>query len=54
MIAWESLAERETKWARFASDPQWLDARDVSEKNGAIVANITSSLLKPTSFSGLQ
>ncbi len=23
LLAWESLAERETKWNKFASDPEW-------------------------------
>ena len=27
LLAWESLAERETKWNKFASDPEWLAKR---------------------------
>jgi NIPSNAP len=27
LLAWESLAERETKWNKFATDPEWLSKR---------------------------
>ena len=50
-LRWESLAERETKWAAFVSDPEWLTARAASEDDGLIVANIESSFLNPTKFS---
>ena len=39
-LAWESLAEREKKWTAFVSDPEWIAARDKSEEDGQIVANI--------------
>jgi hypothetical protein len=54
LLAWESLAEREQKWAAFVGDPEWLAARNDSEKDGPIVANIVSSLLQPTSFSSVR
>ena len=54
LLAWESLAERETKWAAFQSDPEWLRKRAETEANGAIVANITNSLLQPTAFSSVK
>ena len=54
MLAWNSLAERETKWAAFQSDPDWIQKRAGTEANGAIVANITSSLLQATSFSTVK
>ena len=53
-IAWESLAERETKWKAFANDPDWLKARDESEKDGPILANISSQFLTPTAFSSVK
>jgi hypothetical protein len=53
-LAWESLAERETKWARFIADPAWLQARDESERDGQIIANVSSQLLAPTAFSSVQ
>ena len=53
LLAWESLAERDAKWTAFQSDPEWITARAGTEANGAIVANITSSILQPTAFSSV-
>ena len=54
LLAWTSLAERETKWAAFQSDPEWIEKRAATEAHGAIVANITSSFLAPTAFSSVR
>jgi len=54
LLAWESLAEREGKWAAFMADPDWIAARAESEKDSQIVANITSSFLAPTAFSAVS
>ncbi|WP_442578963.1 NIPSNAP family protein [Mesorhizobium sp. ASY16-5R] len=54
LLAWESLAERETKWTAFATDPVWLRVRDESERDGQIVANISNQLLAPTGFSSVK
>jgi hypothetical protein len=54
LLAWESLAEREQKWTAFASDPEWLEKRAASEVDGPIVASITNTILKPTSFSSVK
>jgi NIPSNAP len=54
LLAWESLAEREKKWGAFTTDPDWIAARNDSEKDGPIVANIVSSILQPTSFSSVR
>ncbi len=54
MLAWESLAEREKKWGTFSADPEWVQKRADSEKDGAIVANITSAFLTPTAFSSVR
>jgi len=53
-VAWESLADREKKWATFQADPAWTSARAESERDGPIVANITSTLLQPTAFSTVK
>ncbi len=53
-LAWESLAEREVKWKAFTTDPVWLNARDESEADGPIIANISNQLLAPTSFSSVK
>lgn len=53
MLAWESLAEREAKWNAFMADPEWIAARADSEKNGPILANVSSQILTPTAFSSV-
>jgi hypothetical protein len=54
LLAWESLAEREQKWNKFAADPEWLAKRAESEKDGLIVASINNMFLQPTSFSAVK
>lgn len=54
MLAWESLAEREVKWTAFQNDPEWIAKRAETEKDGAIVANITNAILQPTAFSAVK
>jgi heme-degrading monooxygenase HmoA len=54
LIAWESMGERQQKWTAFQNDPAWHKARDDSEKDGLIVANVASSFLSPTSFSSVK
>jgi hypothetical protein len=54
LLAWESLAEREKKWAAFQSDPDWIAARAKTEADGQIVGNIVNQLLVPTSFSSVK
>jgi hypothetical protein len=51
MLRWRSMAERETRWAAFITDPAWIAARDASEADGPILANATSQFLAPTKFS---
>ena len=53
-LAWESLADREKKWAAFASDQEWIAARAKTEEDGQIVLNIVNQLLVPTSFSSVK
>jgi len=52
-LAWESLAERETKWNAFAADPEWIAARAESERDGPIVARAEVSILMPTNYSSV-
>ena len=54
LLAWESLAERETKWNKFASDPEWLAKRAESERDGPIIASIKNMFLQPTAFSAVS
>ncbi len=54
LLKWESLAEREKKWAAFVADPEWLAARAESERDGAIVASLSNAILQPTAFSSVK
>jgi hypothetical protein len=54
LLAWESLAERERKWTAFMADPEWINARAESEKDGLIIANVKSAFLQPTAFSAVK
>ncbi len=53
-LAWESLADRETKWNAFAADPEWHAKRAETEKDGQIVANVSVQMLTPTAFSSVK
>jgi hypothetical protein len=53
-LAWESLAEREQKWAAFQADPAWQAARAESERDGPIIGSIKSMILQPTAFSTVK
>ena len=54
MLVWESLADREKKWAAFAADPEWHAKRAESQKDGPIVADFSNQLLTPTAFSSVK
>jgi hypothetical protein len=54
ILAWESLADRERKWTAFQEDPSWHKVRDDTERDGPIVATISSQILTPTPFSALK
>jgi hypothetical protein len=53
-LAWESLADRETKWNAFQADPEWHTRRAETEKDGPIVANVLVQILAPTAFSSVK
>jgi hypothetical protein len=54
LLEWKDMAEREQKWNAFQSDPDWQAKRAESERDGPIVANVTSSFLAPTAYSRLK
>ena len=54
LVQWESLAEREKKWAAFLADPEWIAKRAESERDGPIVASVSNSFLQPTAFSSVK
>ncbi len=54
LLAYESLADREQKWAKFSSDPDWIKARTESELDGPINRLVTNRFLTPTDYSPLK
>jgi len=54
MLQWESLAEREQKWAAFTADPEWIKARAETERDGQIVASFSNRILTPTDYSPMR
>jgi hypothetical protein len=54
VLAHESPEAREASFEGFRSDPEWLTAKETSERDGAIVARVESKFLAPTAYSPLQ
>ena len=54
ILQWESLAERDAKFAAFLKDPEWLEAQRKSEEDGPLYTTITNTILVPTAFSRLR
>ena len=54
LLEWKDLAEREAKWAAFASDPEWLTARAETEKNGPLITHFSNQILSPTSYAKIR
>ncbi len=44
MLKWDSLAERETRWNAFASDPEWIAARNATETPSPIVERVEGAI----------
>jgi hypothetical protein len=54
LLEWASLAERESKWTAFQTDPAWLAARAETERDGQIVETVSNRILAPTAFSSVK
>ena len=54
MLQWDSLAERETKWTAFSTDPEWVAKRAETEAHAIIVERIENQILTPTAYSALR
>ena len=51
-VRFESSADRDEKWAKFVSDPEWREARELSEKaaGGPLVSSIRNRILSSAAF----
>ena len=54
LLEWQDMAERERVWNAFATDPEWLEKRAETERNGPLVARITNMFLQPTGYSRIR
>ena len=54
VLAYPSDEAREAAWKAFGSDPEWIAARDASERDGKIVAKVESVMMKATDYSDLK
>jgi NIPSNAP len=54
ILQWDSLAERDKRFAAFQADPEWIEARRKSEENGPLLSSFSNSIMAPTSFSALR
>ena len=54
MLRWDSMAERETKWTAFATDPEWIAKRAETEKDGPIVSKVESVYMTLTDYSPVK
>jgi hypothetical protein len=54
ILAYESLADREKKWAAFLSDSERAAKFAETEKNGPLVRRLTAHILRPTAYSPMQ
>jgi len=54
MLQWESLAQRETIWTAFSTDPEWIAKRNATEAEKIIVERVENQILAPTSYSAMK
>ena len=55
MLAFDSLAARESAWKAFGSDPEWQKLRAKPGNSDAeIVSNISNAILRPLAFSPIR
>lgn len=55
VVRFDSSADRDEKWAKFVSDPEWREVRELSEKaaGGPLVASIRNRILSPALFTAI-
>ena len=51
LLEWDDLAEREAKWTAFLDDPEWIQRKAETEREGVLVARVENLILSPTAYS---
>jgi hypothetical protein len=54
ILAFEDLNQRQAAWEAFIKDPDWIKAREESERDGVLVQNVENRILEPTDYSPLK
>ena len=54
VLAHVSRAAAEKSWQAFRTDPDWIKARDESERAGPIVRKVESVFMNPTDYSAIR
>lgn len=54
LLAHKDKAARDASFDAFRKDPDWIAARDASEKDGKIVEKVESVFLTPTDYSPMK
>lgn len=54
LLSYPDRAAADRSWAAFRADPEWVEVRKVTEKDGQIVKQILSVFLAPADFSPLK
>ena len=54
VIAYPDKASRDTLWNAFGKDPEWVKAKDESEKNGKLVSKVEQVFMTGTDYSPIK
>ena len=54
VIAYPDKASRDTLWNAFGKDPEWVKAKDESERNGKLVDKVEQVFMTGTDYSPIK
>ncbi len=54
LLAFEDLGHYQQAWNAFISDPEWQEAKRLTEIGGPLVNVVSVKILEPTEYSPLQ
>ena len=54
VLAYPSKEAADRSWKAFREDPDWIKAKDASEKDGKLVERVESIWLAPTDYSPIK
>jgi hypothetical protein len=54
LLAYPSREAREASWKAFVDDPEWKKVYAESQKDGALVTKVESTMLDPTDYSPMK